>query len=745
MNETAKAMNRLQNEKSPYLLQHADNPVDWYPWGDEAFEKARAEDKPILVSVGYSTCHWCHVMAEESFSDPEIAELMNQYFVNIKVDREERPDIDEIYISAVSAMSGSAGWPLNVFLTPEGKPFFGGTYFPPRQRVSPAWRDVLEAIHQGWNNPEKRQQILESAGKVTEVLKTHLSGQSPSSPGPVQPSAEALDYAVETISGMYDPQAGGFSKAPKFPMAPMLDFLLFYDRFSRLSGRKTGQGAKAARMATHTLEKMADGGIHDHIGGGFHRYSTDGQWHVPHFEKMLYDNAQLIGLYLDAYETTGQNRFAEVARACLAYVLRDMTHPEGGFYSAEDADSVYYDLGRPDADAPANSPEKAGKKREGGFYVWRYAELETLLGGHNAAVFAHYYGAKNNGNVASDPMEEFGGKNILYRARTLDDTAGRFDLSVPGVSEILEKSRQILFEARQNRPRPHLDDKVIVEWNGLMISALAKAYRSLGDDRYLAAAENAVRFIYEKLYDNQGEPQLYRRWRDGESKVSAMAGDYAFLVQALLDTYEAGFAPWILEWAISLADDMADRFYDAENGGFYATYEEQDRHLIFHVKDSTDNVIPSAASVATLNLIRLYRQTGQDRFHAIVEQTLTSMQESIDNHPAGVVTMLVAQGTAMLAPVEVVVSGQADAANAGALIDTVRSCAGEAASLIRIATEADRDRLAGQMGHLAQMPVPAGEAAAYVCCNQTCQAPVSDSPSLKKAIEEALTAPLQAI
>lgn len=741
MTATVEAANQLKDEKSPYLLQHADNPVDWYPWGDEAFEKARAEDKPMLVSIGYSTCHWCHVMADESFSDPEIAELMNRYFVNVKVDREERPDIDQIYISAVSAMTGSAGWPLNVFLTPEGKPFFGGTYFPPRQRVSPAWREIVQAIHEAWQDPEKRRQLLDSAGKVTELLKTHLSGQTPSSPTEFKPTAASLDQAVETISGMYDPEAGGFSRAPKFPMPPMLDFLLFYARFSKFLRTKTGQAQNAQRMAVHTLDKMAEGGIYDHLGGGFHRYSTDAKWHVPHFEKMLYDNAQLIRVYLDAHEMTGQARFADVSRQCLEYVLRDMTHRQGGFYSAEDADSVYRDLSRKASDAGGHAPEK----REGGFYMWRYAELETILGEANAAIFAHCYGAKKGGNVAADPMGEFGGKNILYRARSLDDTATRFDVSVPEASEIIEKSRKALFEARSARPRPHLDDKVLVEWNALMISALAKAYRVLGDDRYLAAAKNAVTFIYEKLYDNAGGRQLYRRWRDGERKVPAMATDHAFLIQALLDTYEVDFDPWLIHWAFELADIMTERFYDADNGGFYTTYEEQDRHLIFHVKDVTDNVIPSAASVATLNFIRLFRLSGEDRIYRIVEQTLGSMQEQIQKHPANAVEMLLAQGMAMLPPVEVVVAGQADAPNVEPLMDAVRSYPAQLVSLLRIATETDRGRLAERLPHLEQMTVAADKASAHVCHNRTCRAPVADAASLKNQIDDALEQRLQAV
>ena len=740
MNDTAATYNHLKDEKSPYLQQHSRQPVDWYPWGEAAFEKARRENKPLLISIGYSTCHWCHVMAEESFDDPEVAAIMNRLLVNVKIDREERPDIDQIYISAVSAMTGSAGWPLNVFITPEGKPFYGGTYFPPRKRVSPAWREIVAAIGSAWRDPEKQEQLFESADRVTNLLRTHLGGEAAGIRAQYRPDPELLDHAVETIASLYDSENGGFSNAPKFPMPAMVSFLLFYRRFGRHAGRNAEMVEKAAGMAEKTLEKMADGGIYDHLGGGFHRYSTDARWHVPHFEKMLYDNAQLISVYLDAFQAFGNRRFARVAEESLAYILRDMTHPDGGFYSAEDADSIYRDL----SGVSPESDTGDGEKSEGGYFVWRMDEIRYLLDRNTADIFAYHFDVRENGNVLSDPMEEFTGKNVLYRAHTVPETARHFDRSETNMERLLKTAGRDLFVARLNRPRPHLDDKILTEWNGLMISALAKAARVLEKSHYLTAAEAAVHFIHDRLYDRGEPPVLYRRWRDGERKVSGMAAVYAFLVQGLLDVYEAGFDPWMFGWAVELNDILIERFFDSEIGGFYATHDGQDSNLLFHVMDATDSVLPSAASVAARNCIRLHRWTGNDRYLRVAEQTFSAARERVRNQPASVPEMLVSEGTLLLRSAEVVIAGSRESAESRALLEAVRWFPPETVQLTLIGNETDRDRLAGRMPHIRNMEVGRkGEVAAYVCYDQACREPVSDPDGLDRLLREAFDPPLR--
>ncbi len=741
MDTQAQAYNRLKHEKSPYLLQHADNPVDWYPWGDAAFEKAEAENKPILVSIGYSTCHWCHVMAKESFSDPDTAALMNRNFVNIKVDREERPDIDNIYITAVSAMTGSAGWPLNVFLTPDGRPFYGGTYFPPTRRANPSWAEILRAVAEAYHDPAKRKELLQSADKITALLKSHLAGNGASVKNR-RPGPEALDGAVDAVSGMYDDKHGGFGSSPKFPMPPIIKFLLFYSRFDSHTQRNARKSGVAMAMATHSLEEMAAGGIYDHLGGGFHRYATDAAWHVPHFEKMLYDNAQLILLYADAYEMTGNEAFATVAKEATEYVLRDMTHPAGGFYSAEDADSVNVDV-RTDPGAET----AAKKKAEGGFYVWRHDEIMHILKEEPEKalfeVFAAHYGIKPEGNVSHDPLGEFSGKNILHRVRTIEDTAKRFDRSEGEIEKVLSMARQRLFSARDRRPRPHLDDKILVEWNGLMISALAAAYRVFGDKRYLIAADSAISFIYENMYEEGEKPILYRRWRDGERKIPAMAADYAYLIQGLLDVYEAGFDVSRFEWAAQLTDQLLERFYDDLRGGFYTTGDDQDKHLLLKAKDVIDNVMPSVDAVGIMNCMRLHRYTGHDSYYHAADRTLAASMDRAEKQPAGVPSMLTALGVGMLRHAECIVVGSHDPEKVRAMMDVIRSRPREAVSLAWIRDDRDRDVLAGYMPHVAHMHSQEDAPAVFVCFDQTCREAVSDPESLGEILDAALESPVK--
>src|SRR5437773_10003106 len=514
--------NRLAHEKSPYLLQHAHNPVDWYPWGEEAFGKARRENKPIFLSVGYSTCHWCHVMAHESFESEDVATIMNREFVNIKVDREERPDVDRVYMTFVQATTGGGGWPMSVWLTPDLKPFVGGTYFPPEDRYGqPGFKEVLERIATAWK--ENHDKIVEQGGQIVAAL--HDSQSRPAGENKIDPGI--LGAAYQQLDRSYDPKEGGFGNAPKFPRPVTLNFLMrFYAR-----DPKSDAGKHALEMALFTLRKMAAGGMHDHIGGGFNRYSVDRYWHVPHFEKMLYDQAQLAIAYLDAFQITKDKQYESVARDILNYVAHDMTSKEGGFFSAEDADSPVVGI-----DDPGHK-----KTAEGAFYVWTKKEIDDALG-DSAEVFDFHYGVQAHGNApeGSDPHDEFRGKNILIERHTIAETARHFKKSEAEIAKVLAQSRQKLFVIRAQRPRPHLDDKIIAAWNGLMISAFARAAQVLDDPHYLEIAMRAARFLRTNLYDEKSK-LLYRNYRGSRSGVEGFADDYAIVVQGLLDLYEASF------------------------------------------------------------------------------------------------------------------------------------------------------------------------------------------------------------
>ena len=516
--------NRLAREKSPYLLQHAHNPVDWLPWGEEAFAKARQENKPIFLSIGYSTCHWCHVMAHESFESEEVAAIMNREFVNIKVDREERPDVDRVYMTFVQATTGGGGWPMSVWLTPELKPFVGGTYFPPEDRYGqPGFSKVLERIAAAWKQGHEK--IAEQGTQIIAAL-----AQAEASGGEAtQLGAAALDAAYQQIGRSYDAHEGGFGTAPKFPRPVTFNFL--FRVYARAP--ESASGKHALEMNLFTLRKMAAGGMHDHLGGGFHRYSVDAFWHVPHFEKMLYDQAQLAVAYLEAFQITREPLFEEVARDILDYVRRDMTAKEGGFFSAEDADSEVPVAGAGD---PGHSA-----KAEGAFYVWTKKELDAALGS-SAGIFNYHYGVQPDGNVppVADPHAEFTGKNILIELQTVAETAKHFKKEEAEVRELLAKSRATLLALRAKRPRPHLDDKIITAWNGLMISAFARGAQVLDDPGYLEAATRAATFVRTQLYD-ESRKILVRNFREGRSEVEGFADDYAFVIQGLLDLYEASF------------------------------------------------------------------------------------------------------------------------------------------------------------------------------------------------------------
>lgn len=714
--------NRLIHEKSPYLQQHAYNPVDWHPWGPEALARARTENKPVLLSIGYSTCHWCHVMAHESFADEAVADLMNRHFVCIKVDREERPDLDKIYITAVSAMSGSAGWPLNVFLTPEGHPFYGGTYFPPQARPgAPAWAGVLQTVADHWADPDRKERLLSSGKNVTATLREHLAWKTSGD----APDQRLPHLAMQRLRSAYDAEKGGFSRAPKFPSPALLQFLLAYSRLSA-DDDPAAPAPTAAKMLTHTLEAMARGGIHDHLGGGFHRYATDADWHVPHFEKMLYDNAQLLDVYLEAYRATGRETYARVARRTADYVLRDLRHPHGGFYAAEDADSL-------PPEAAADDTQK-----EGAFFTWRLAEIKALLG-EASAVFIHHYDLRPEGNAANDPHHEFDGLNILHETHNVAETATHFALPTERVDALLQDAAARLLAAREKRPRPHRDEKVLTSWNGLMISGLARAGWILDEPRYHEAARQGADFILDHLYDAAGH-MLFRSWCGGESRIPGVADDYVFLVQAFLDVYEADFEPHWLHKALQFNESAVGQFYDTEAGGFFLTRPDHDSGLILRVKEDTDSVIPSASSVAALNLLRLARFTGREDLQRMADHTIEAGLARMKAYPESVPGMLRARLVQTSPMTQVAVTGPWAHPETQAMVRAARPGRSDGRVLAWVADEDHRRQTAGDVPFLQRALPLDGKPTAHVCIQRSCRDPVTTAADLAALLAEATEA-----
>ncbi|MFQ5928330.1 MAG: thioredoxin domain-containing protein [Acidobacteriota bacterium] len=691
--------NRLIHEKSPYLLQHAYNPVDWYPWGEEAFEKARKENKPIFLSIGYSTCHWCHVMERESFSNPEIAAIMNKYFTSIKVDREERPDVDQVYMAFVQAATGHGGWPMSVFLTAELKPFFGGTYFPPQGRGGvPGFKDLLLKIADEWE--KNREAILTSARQITSQLKqfSNVSGK-----GNLKLEEELLDRTYGWYESNHDSREGGFGAAPKFPRPVNFNFLVrYYDR--------TGQKKETLNMTTLTLRKMAQGGVHDHIGGGFHRYSTDKRWFLPHFEKMLYDQAQLAISYLEAYQITNDPLFAKVARAIFEYVLRDMTGEEGGFYSAEDADSPV-------------SHENLEEHAEGAFYVWTYQQIVELLG-KDAVIFNDYYGVKENGNVQRDVFGEFKKKNILHVSATLRQTAEKFEQSLDEIKDAIEQGRRKLFRRRAKRPRPGLDDKVLTAWNGLMISALAKGHQVLQEEKYLRAAVRAATFITEKLYDEQSG-LLKRRYRDGEAAIDGLVDDYAFFIQGLLDLYESSLdGRWLL-LAMELTETQNRLFWDAQNGGFYST-AGKDPSILIRMKEDYDGAEPSPNSIAILSLLRLSEIAGKERWRQMAEKSIRAFERRLAAAPQAMPQMMVAVNFYLDKPKQILIAGHRSASDTRAILREVHKRFIPNKIIVLADGGRAQERLAQSLEILNSLRRIDGKATAYICENYVCKLPTND-------------------
>jgi len=704
-----KYTNRLIHEKSPYLLQHAHNPVDWYPWGKEAFDKARRENKPIFLSVGYSTCHWCHVMERESFENPEIAKLMNDNFVSIKVDREERPDIDQVYMTFVQATTGSGGWPMSVWLTPNLKPIVGGTYFPPEDKWGqPGLKNVLTKIANAWMTDRER--IVASSDKIISRLQNAIE---------VAGSAEKISDSVarkayDQFASNFDAKFGGFGGAPKFPRPVTFNFL--YDFYGADPSSK--EGKRALEMSLLTLRKITEGGIHDHIGGGFHRYATDKFWHVPHFEKMLYDQAQLAIAYLNAYQITRGPLFEKTARDILDYVRRDMTDKEGGFYSAEDADSLL-EHGKSD-------------HAEGAFYVWTKDEIDKLLGAERAKIFDYHYGVEAGGNAPEDPQGEFKSKNILIQRHDIGDTAKKFGLTKEKTEQLLGKSRNLLFEARVKRPRPHLDDKVVTAWNGLMISAFARAYQVLDDPAYLQVANKAADFIHQKLY-RADTNTLLRSYRQGASEVNGFATDYAFLVQGLLDLYEASFDVGRLELAMKLQQREDELFRDGKDGGYFTT-NGNDATVLLRMKEADDMAEPSPNSVSALNLLRLGYLFDQKEARERAEQTFRAFAKQIEGAPSSMPQMLVALSWARLKPKQIVIAGKADEAATSAMLREVHRHFLPHRILILADAGGGQRFFAERVEFMKDVGKIDNKPTAYVCENFVCQLPTTDVKKLAELL-----------
>lgn len=700
--ETQHNSNRLAAEKSPYLLQHARNPVYWYPWGEEAFERARTEDKPVFLSIGYSTCHWCHVMERESFSDPAIADLMNRHFIAIKVDREERPDIDNIYMSAVVAMTGRGGWPLTVFLTPDQRPFYGGTYFPPEDRWGiSGLKTVIESVVKAWG--DRRDEVTRSSERLTRALAARAAKEG----SEAELGETTLGKAYAHFKSTFDEEHAGFGQAPKFPMGHNLSFLLRYG--------KRHPESDALAMVERSLDAMAGGGMYDQIGGGFHRYSTDDHWRIPHFEKMLYDQAILSKAYLEAHQALGRDRHARIARQTLDYVLRDMTDGAGAFYSAEDADSPV--------------PEDPERKEEGAFYLWTAGQILNLLGEEAGKVFIHHMGIRPEGNAIADPHGEFQNKNVLYRAYTVEETARHFGRGPDVAGAIIADASAILLAERAKRPRPHLDDKVLTDWNGLMISSLAVASRVLDEPAYRVAAERSARFIMENLTDDRG--RLLHRYREGTSGIPGTIEDYAFFIHGLLDLYEATFDGAYLVEAARLAGLMRDLFWDSEAGGFFFTADDSE-DLIFRTKEVYDGAIPSGNSVAALDLIRLGRLTASTELESLASELMRGFSADISTMPGAHAFMLIGLDFAIGPAREIVISEGSDS---GVTEEMVRAVfAGFHPNKVVALLPADRAAAAPVIRlapFLARHDAVGGKTSAYVCEDYACLAPATSVKGLE--------------
>jgi uncharacterized protein YyaL (SSP411 family) len=706
-------MNRLARERSPYLLQHAQNPVDWYPWGDEAFTKARSEDKPVFLSIGYSTCHWCHVMEHESFENEAIAAVLNDQYVAIKVDREERPDVDRVYMTFVQATTGSGGWPMSVWLTPELKPFYGGTYFPPESKYGrPGLVDILQEVARVWK--AERGKVVDSA----EALTVRLRSMEQAAPSAEIPGAAALEKTVQQFRDAFDPRNGGFGDAPKFPRPSELLFLL----------REHARAAapQSAEMVLRSLRAMALGGMRDHIGGGFHRYSVDARWRVPHFEKMLYDQAQLVLAFVEAAQVSGDPFYAEVAEDTLLYVMREMTDAGGGFYSAEDADSI----------PPDQAGAPSAQKKEGAYYLWTAEELDALLEG-DARIVKARFGVEPGGNAPQDPQQEFTGRNLLYVARSIDDIAKDTGAPPDELVATLQRARLRMFKERLGRPHPQRDDKILAAWNGLMIAGfarMARALRGLGADGrtagkpYLDAARRAASFIREQMW-NASSGVLLRRYREGHAEIDGYAEDYAYMIHGLLELFQADPQPMWLEWAIALQRRQDELFWDEEAGGWFST-TGHDPSVLLRMKEDYDGAEPTASSVSVLNLLTLSHLVADAQWDDRIARTLRLFATRLEQMGRGV-PMMAAALSAHLAGVQQIVIAEGEGGDALDRFLAMRYL--PFAVQLRVTPETQR-ALGGSLPFLAAMQPLAGVTAAYVCRDFTCRLPVTTVDALEQEL-----------
>ncbi len=685
--------NQLIHETSPYLLQHAHNPVDWYTWGPEALDKAKAENKPILLSIGYSACHWCHVMEHESFENDRIAQLMNDYFVNIKVDREERPDLDHIYQTAIQMLTGQGGWPLTAFLTPDQEVFYGGTYFPPDDRHGrPGFPRVLQSIAEAYH--QRQDDVTRSVEQIRDGLKKISTAEM--STGPL--TSTLLENAARGLANHVDMVHGGFGTQPKFPNPTNIEYLL---RFGRATGNQN-----FLNLVVLTLDKMAQGGIYDQLGGGFHRYSTDTHWLVPHFEKMLYDNAQLLPLYLSMYQITQEPFYARIARETLGYIKREMAHSEGGFYATQDADS---------------------EGEEGKFFVWKKSEVDTLLGS-DARLFCRYYDITDTGNWEH-------GNNIPRLTITMQQLATLFNRETDAATASIDSAKAVLFEAREHRIKPFRDEKILTAWNGLMISGMIQAYTVLGDEEALDIVRRTIAFLQQHMLQ---DGRLLRTYKDGQAKLDAYLDDYAFLTAGLLDTFEATFDRTYFELAETLTETLVSEFWDDDQGGFFFTGNRHET-LISRTKSAFDQAIPSGNAVATKNLLRLYHLTGNDDYLQRAERVLGLYAQAMERQPFGLGAMLNALDFYLRKPHEIVLIGDPAAADTQAFLQAIR------AQYIpnKIVIQLDPQHLDT---HLAALPLLRellagktqvdGRATVYVCHDFTCSLPITEPEALSTLVSE---------
>ncbi|UCB44941.1 MAG: thioredoxin domain-containing protein [Spirochaetota bacterium] len=680
--------NRLLHEKSPYLLQHAHNPVDWYPWGNEAFEMAKKLDKPIFLSIGYSTCHWCHVMEHESFEDEDVATLLNDVFISIKVDREERPDIDNVYMTVAQMITGRGGWPLTIIMTPDKKPFYASTYIPKESRFGiVGMMDLIPRIKSLWET--RRDELLESADKVTKALES-----AGTHPGGGMLDESILTSAFEELKESFDEEHGGFATAPKFPTPHYIVFLLRY-------WKRTGD-THALHMVEKTLLAMSNGGINDHIGGGFHRYSTDREWMVPHFEKMLYDQALISMAYTEAYQATKNKVYELNARRILDYVIRDMKANDGGFFSAEDADS---------------------EGEEGKFYLWTESQIKSLLDEKQAEVVVEIFGIEGEGNFEDEATSRKTGKNIFHREESLKEIASRLELSEEQVDLLLNEAIEILFANREERVHPHRDDKILTDWNGLMIASLAKASKVFHDENYLEAAVDAARFILQKMKTEDG--RLLHRYRDGETLIQANIDDYAFMVWGLIELYEATFDPYYLTEALELNDIIILHFWDKDGGGFYFTADDGEV-LLVRTKEFYDSAIPSGNSIAMMNLLRLARMTGNTELENRAMLIGKTVSGSIKRVPKAFTVLLSALDFGLGPAYEVVLVGNKDGRDSEHMISSLYREFLPNKVVIFKDTSRDVSSLDTISPFTKGLKSIDGNLTAYVCESYACKLPTTD-------------------